>query len=312
MLLQIKNLYFSYEPEKPLFQNFNLSIERGKIVAIAGESGCGKSTLLNIIYGLLDWESGEIFLEEKKLYGPKGNIVPGEKEIKHVAQNYDLMPYSTVYDNVGKYLSNINLAKKREKVMELLDVVGMREYADIKPQFLSGGQQQRVAIARALSVTPQLLLLDEPFSNLDFSRKITLREKLFSYVTQNNISLLISTHDIEEILPWLDEVVVIRSGRLIQKDSPKEIYHNPYDKYVANLLGEVNEITPELKEKWNLEKLFYYPSQIEVSTSGIPAKVLESRFSGSYYWNKIEASDQVFIVYTPEKTKGDIFLQFKS
>ena len=164
MLLEINNLFFSHTNENKLFHNFNLKVEEGKIIALAGESGCGKSTLLNLIYGLLEWEKGEIIFNGKPILGPKKNLVPGEDFMKLVAQNYDLMPYSTVADNVGKFISNINLDEKKERVDELLDVVGLLDYRDTLPKYLSGGQQQRVSIARALSVMPKLLLLDEPFS----------------------------------------------------------------------------------------------------------------------------------------------------
>jgi ABC-type sugar transport system ATPase subunit len=112
MLLTVRNLYFGYSSVNPLFRNLNLSVEKGKLL-LSGESGCGKSTLLNIIYGLIDWQSGEIFLEDEKLY-PKGNIVPGEKGLKLVSQHYDLMPYLTVAENVGKFISNINWLKKEK------------------------------------------------------------------------------------------------------------------------------------------------------------------------------------------------------
>src|ERR1700750_664855 len=125
MLLEINNLYFSHTKDNPLFQNLNLGFEEGRIIALAGESGCGKSTMLNLIYGLLDWESGEIVFNGKRLLGPKGNLVPGEAEMKLVAQNFDLMPYATVAENVGKFISNINLSRKKETVMELLEVVGL-------------------------------------------------------------------------------------------------------------------------------------------------------------------------------------------
>ena len=172
MLLEISQLHFSHSSDKPLFRNFNLKVEEGKIIALAGESGCGKSTLLNLIYGLLDWEKGEILFDNQPILGPIKNLVPGEEHMKLVAQNYDLMPYSTVAENVGKYISNINLDEKKAIVQELLEVVGLEDYAAILPKYLSGGQQQRVSIARALSVMPKLLLLDEPFSNIDFYRKI--------------------------------------------------------------------------------------------------------------------------------------------
>ena len=298
MLLEVRQLYFSYTPEKKLFNNLNIRIDEGKIIALAGESGCGKSTLLNLIYGLLDWENGDIIFDGKKLLGPKANLVPGEKAMKLVAQNYDLMPYSTVYDNVGKFLSNIHLDEKRAKVMELLKVVGMQDYADEFPKNLSGGQQQRVAIARALSVTPKLLLLDEPFSNLDFSRKIELRESLFNYVKKENLSLIISTHDIPEIMPWLNQIIVLQEGRLIQNDSPKETYESPYNLYVANLFGEVNSFSDAEMKEFNLHKSLWYPNEISISETGINAEILESRFAGSFYWNKLKLKDKEIIIYT--------------
>lgn len=310
MLLEINNLYFSYSENQPIFQNLNLKFDAGKIIALAGESGCGKSTLLSLIYGLLNWEKGEIIFDGKKTYGPKANLVPGEPEMKYVAQNFDLMPYATVAENVGKFLSNINLAKKKETVNELLEVVGLTDFANILPKYLSGGQQQRVAIARALSVLPKLLVLDEPFSNLDFSRKIELRERLFRYVKQNNISLIISTHEIQDVLPWLDQMVVLKQGRLIQNDHPEEIYKNPYNEYVAKLFGEVNIFTEEEKIEFNISKFSYYPREIKISENGVPAEVIESRFAGSFFWNKLKSKNKEIIVYTEEKTEGSVNINF--
>ncbi len=301
MLLEINKLHFSYTPEKKLFNNLHLKIDEGKIVALAGESGCGKSTLLSIIYGLLDWQEGEIKLDGEQLMGPKGNIVPGESQIKLVAQNYDLMPYATVAENVGTFISNIHLEDKNREVEKLLEVVGMQEFATEFPKNLSGGQQQRVAIARALSVLPKLLLLDEPFSNIDFSRKIQLRERLFKYVKEKNISLIISTHEILEVVPWLDELIILQEGRLIQNDHPEEIYLHPYNAYVSQLFGEVNIISDEEKKELSLHKNAWYPHEIKISESGLEAEVLESRFSGSFFWNKVKVKDTTFIVYTKNK-----------
>ncbi|RKS97324.1 sulfate/molybdate ABC transporter ATP-binding protein [Chryseobacterium defluvii] len=310
MLLEINNLHFSYSKEKPLFQNLNLRFEEGKIIALAGESGCGKSTLLSLIYGLLDWEGGEIIFNGTRLLGPKGNLVPGEAEMKFVAQNFDLMPYATVAENVGKFISNINLTKKRETVQELLQVVGLEEFAHVLPKYLSGGQQQRVAIARALSVMPQLLILDEPFSNLDFSRKIELRERLFRYVKQNNISLIISTHELQDIIPWLDQIVILQNGRLIQNEHPEETYKKPYNSYVAQLFGEVNIFNEDEIRDFGLSKFSYYPHEIRISDNGIEAEVLESRFAGNHYWNKIKAKSRELIVYTDKKLNDPIQVSF--
>lgn len=310
MLLEINHLNFSYSKEKPLFQDLNLTLEAGKIIALAGESGCGKSTLLSLIYGLLDWESGAIIFDGEKLMGPKGNLVPGEARMKFVAQNFDLMPYATVAENVGKFISNINLKKKKETVAELLEVVGLEDFAHVLPKYLSGGQQQRVAIARALSVLPKLLILDEPFSNLDFPRKIELREKLFRYVKQHNISLLISTHELQDIIPWLDRIIVLQKGKLVQDGSPEEIYTKPYNTYVAKLFGEVNIFSETERSDFNLSKFSYYPGEIRIAESGLEAEVLESRFAGSHYWNKIKSRNKELVIYTDHQTEGTIGISF--
>ncbi|MGO4709570.1 sulfate/molybdate ABC transporter ATP-binding protein [Chryseobacterium sp. 2TAF14] len=310
MLLEINNLYFSHSQEKTLFQNFNLKLDKGKIIALAGESGCGKSTLLSLIYGLHDWNQGEILFEGKKLMGPKGNLVPGEADMKFVAQNFDLMPYATVADNVGKFLSNINLVKKKEKVSELLDVVGLAEFANVLPKNLSGGQQQRVAIARALSVLPKLLLLDEPFSNLDFARKIELREKLFRYVKENNISLIISTHELQDIIAWTDQIIVLQNGRLIQNNTAEETYKDPYNPYVAKLFGEVNIFSEDEISELPVSRFFYYPHQIRITENGLEAEVLESRFAGNHYWNKIRFKGKEIVMYSNQQLENSVQIIF--
>ncbi len=310
MLLEIKNLHFSYSKDQKLFENLNLQFEKGKIIALAGESGCGKSTLLSLIYGLHDWEEGDIVFEGRKLLGPKGNLVPGESEMKFVAQSFDLMPYATVADNVGKFISNINLTRKKEKIEELLDVVGLTEFAKVLPKNLSGGQQQRVAIARALSVLPKLLLLDEPFSNLDFARKIELREKLFRYVKENNISLIISTHELQDIIAWTDEIVILKNGDLIQNDNAATTYQNPKNEYVAKLFGEVNLISSNEMKELEVDSFFYYPHQIKISENGSIAEVLESRFAGNHYWNKIRYKNKKLLMFTDKQIEGTVKIIF--
>lgn len=311
MLLNVRNLYFGYTSTNLLFRNLNLSVETGKIIALAGESGCGKSTLLNIIYGLIDWQSGEIYLEDERIFGPKGNIVPGEKGMKLVSQHYDLMPYLTVKENVGKFISNTNLAEKNQTVAELLRVVGLEDFANVLPKNLSGGQQQRVAIARALSVMPKLLLLDEPFSNLDYSRKMELRERLFSYAKEHQLSVMISTHEIQEILPWTDQIVVLQEGRLVQNDSAEETFNNPYNSYVAKLLGEVNTISEEEKLLLNTSKNYFFPHKIHLQENGLEAEVLESRFAGNHYWNKILVKNIPLIMYSENKLDGRILVEIE-
>ena len=213
MLLEINNLFFSHNKENPLFQNLNLRFEENRIIALAGESGCGKSTLLNLIYGLLDWESGEIIFNGSKLLGPKGNLVPGEPEMKFVAQNFDLMPYATVAENVGKFISNINLKQKKETVKELLEVVGLQEFANVLPKYLSGGQQQRVAIARALSVLPKLLILDEPNNYLDIESITALEELMKQYKG----TIIFVSHDKMLVDNVANIIFEIKDKKIIEK-----------------------------------------------------------------------------------------------
>lgn len=310
MLLDLHQLFFGYTDDFPLFSHFNLQTEEGKIIALAGESGCGKSTLLKLIYGLLQWNSGTIHFNGKNLLGPKANLVPGEPDMKFVAQDYDLMPYAKVKDNVGKFISNINLEFKKSKADELLEIVDLQDFANTLPKNLSGGQQQRVAIARALAVMPKLLLLDEPFSNLDASRKLKLRDKFFSYVKKENISLIISTHDVKEIMPWLDEIVILQNGRLIQKDCPEQVYNQPYNAYVAQLFGEVNLFSESEQRELELNRFFAYPHQIKISDSGYDATVLESRFAGSHFWNKIKLREKELIMYSDTPISGEIRIRF--
>ena len=150
-MLQIKSISFSYLKEKTIL-NASFSLEKGKSLAIIGESGCGKSTLLKLVYGLYDLDEGTIFWNDIEVLGPKYNLIPGMDFMKYLAQDFDLMPYITVAENVGKYLSNIDSEKKWNRVKELLEIVEMEDFFDVKAKYLSGGQMQRVAIAQSFSV----------------------------------------------------------------------------------------------------------------------------------------------------------------
>ena len=240
-MLQVQNISFAYDA-KTVILDVSFRIEKGSNVAIIGESGCGKSTLLKLIYGLYDLNDGEIFWNSNAVLGPKYNLVPGMEQMKFLAQDFDLMPYITVAENVGKYLSNIYPELKNQRVQELLEMVEMTEFADTKAKYLSGGQQQRVALAKVLALEPEVLLLDEPFSNIDSFRKGALRRNLFSYLKSKNITCIIATHDSIDALSFSDETIVMKSGAIISHDASPKIYLKPENKYVASLYGEVNEI----------------------------------------------------------------------
>ncbi|HEX7869670.1 MAG TPA: ABC transporter ATP-binding protein, partial [Chryseobacterium sp.] len=164
---------------------------------------------------------------------------------------------------------------------------------------------------RALSVLPKLLLLDEPFSNLDFARKIELREKLFRYVKENNISLVISTHELQDIIAWTDQIVVLQNGRLIQNDTAEETYKNPYNSYVAKLFGEVNIFSENEISELQISSFFYYPHQIKISENGFESEVLESRFAGNHFWNKIKFKNKEMVMFSNRKLENFVKIIFE-
>lgn len=290
MMLEIKNISFTYI-ENPVIQGLSFKINKGQNVAVIGESGCGKSTLLKLLYGLYDLDKGEILYNEERILGPKFNLIPGEDYIKYLAQDFDLMPYITVEENVGKFLSNIYKDKKKTRVHELLEMVEMTEFAKVKAKYLSGGQQQRVALARVLALEPEILLLDEPFSQIDSFRKNSLRRNLFKYFKEKQITCIIATHDSTEALSFSDETMVLQNGKLIAKGSSRKLYDNPPSFYVASLFGEVNELKQSLFEDFtgSDETRLLYPHQLKVADQGkLKVIVKQCYFKGSHYL--IEAS----------------------
>lgn len=306
MLLNLRKITFSHNEGQKLFSDFSLELRENTVYALAGESGSGKSTLLQLIYGQHIWTAGDILFSGRTLRGPRGNLVPGEPDMQFVAQNYQLMPYGTVYDNVGKFISNIGLAEKKSRVEELLQVVGLTEFALKKPVELSGGQQQRVAIARALSTLPKLLLLDEPFSNLDAGRVVDIRDRIFCFARENGVSVLISTHNLNEILPWTDELLILKEGKIIRQGKPESVYQKPESRYTAGLFGEYNVLSLTLQNQLKTQKEYLFPTQLQFGTNGLPATLLESRFAGSYFRNKISLNGEILIVYTFKKPSNSI------
>ena len=281
-MLQVKEISFSYQDDLVL-DNINYSLNKGKNLALIGESGCGKSTLLKLIYGLYDLNEGQIFWNEDEVLGPKFHLIPGMPYMKYLAQDFDLMPFITVAENVGKYLSNFFPEEKQLRIAELLEVVEMTEYANVKAKFLSGGQMQRVALARVLALEPEVLLLDEPFSHIDNFRKNSLRRKLFGYLKEKQITCIVATHDSTDVLAFADEVAIIKDGKIIESGIPNFIYNNPQNLYVASLFGDVNEVFMDGKVH------FVYPHQLKVVlNSEIKTEVLNAYFRGSHYL--IEAS----------------------
>ena len=311
-MLQVENITFSYDKNK-VIKNINFSVSKGQNIAIIGESGCGKSTLLKLIYGLYDLDEGQIFWNDNEVLGPKFHLVPGMSFMKYLAQDFDLMPFITVAENVGKYLSNIYPEKKQSRINELLEIVEMTDYSNVKAKFLSGGQQQRVALAKVLALEPEILLLDEPFSQIDNFRKNSLRRKLFFYLKSKDITCLVATHDSSDSLSFADETIVLNAGEIVIKEKSDHLYKHPANKYVAALFGDVNELKlSELVEIEDAdETLLLFPHQLKIVESGnLKVKIKHSYFKGSHFLIEAEANgNSIFFEHDSElKINSEVFL----
>lgn len=235
--LQIKNVSKSYDG-KNVLSNINLTIDKGKFVSLLGQSGCGKTTLLRIIAGLEQAECGSILLDGKDIT----DIPVQLRNISIVFQNYALFPHMNVFENIayGLKVKKYSTTQMQNKVDEVLHKVNLSEKSKKNVSLLSGGEQQRVALARAIVTEPQILLLDEPLSNLDYSLRLQARNELKRLQNDIGITSIYVTHDQSEALALSDEVSVIDNGSIIQTGSPEEIYHNPSDTFIAGFVGRYN------------------------------------------------------------------------
>lgn len=312
-MLKVKIHTFSYDRETVL-RDMDFTLEQGQHISILGESGCGKSTLLQLIYGLLHLENGQIFWKGKKLLGPNFNLVPGEPFIKYLAQDFDLMPFISVADNIAKFLSRNFMKERNARVKELLEVVDLTDFRDIHVKLLSGGQKQRVALARAIAKEPELLLLDEPFSHIDNFRRNALRRKLYAYLKKEDIACITATHDSEEALSFSDEIKMMRNGTFIQTATPENLFKSPKNAYIASFFGDVNQLSGTLFEsRTNDEKLLLLPHQLVVSKEKTPLQlsVKKSYFKGDFHL--IEADfkgENVYFNHVEALEKGrEVFLK---
>lgn len=280
-MLSVSISSFSYTDQNVL-GTLSFSLDKGEHLAVLGESGCGKSTLLHLVYGLLHLEEGEITWEGKQLLGPKFNLVPGEDFIKLVAQEFNVMPYISVAENVATFLPRKDLKKERERVDELLEVVEMDAFSETMVKDLSGGQKQRVALAKALAKKPQLLLLDEPFSHIDTFRKNHLRRRLFSFLKQHDITCITATHDADEALAFSDKLLILKDGEGIAYGAPPEVYTNLRSPYEAGFFGDVTLLHSPGR---GTKKQILLPHQIQLSEqpTDFEITIVKSYFKGYYY-----------------------------
>lgn len=269
-----------------MLSDIDFTLNQGVHMAVLGESGCGKSTLLHLIYGLLHLDKGEISYNGNRLLGPTHNLVPGEPFIKLVSQDLSLMPFSTVTENVSSFLNRQDPKKETSRVNALLDLVALSGYKNTLIKNLSGGQKQRVAIAKALANKPELLLLDEPFSDIDTFRKNKLRRSLFQYLKANNISCIMATHDPEEALAFSDTLMILHQGKIETIDTPQKVFNNPKSIHQASFFGEVTTLPSGMftSEKF-LNKTIFLPHQLALSEekTNLQVTIEKCFYKGTHY-----------------------------
>ena len=247
--IRIEHARKVYNGKTVVIDDLNLTIENGELFTLLGPSGCGKTTLLRMIAGFNSIEGGDFFFGETRI----NDMEPSKRNIGMVFQNYAIFPHLTVRDNVAFGLKQRKVAKEEleARTDEYLRLMQIDQFADRKPDQLSGGQQQRVALARALVINPDVLLMDEPLSNLDAKLRVDMRQAIRDIQRRIGITTVYVTHDQEEAMTISDHIAVMNLGEIQQVGSPKELYHKPHNEFVANFIGKTNLIDAKIIKENN-------------------------------------------------------------
>jgi iron(III) transport system ATP-binding protein len=308
-LLRLDHLRKRYAPQDPLaVDDLSLELEKGEILALLGPSGCGKTTTLRLIAGFERPDAGMIEIGGQVMADAQTFIPPEQRGVGVVFQEYTLFPHLTVAENVAFGLRKLSAHSRAQRLKEMLDTVGLTSFARRYPHELSGGQQQRVALARALAPRPSVLLLDEPFSNLDADLRTQMLHEVYTLLRELGTTAVFVTHDHEEAFLVADRVGVLHHGRLEQLGRPEEIYHLPASRFVAHFVGKANVIPGRVVEAGIETVIGFFantadlptgtavdvllrPQQIELipDPAGV-ATVLSRRFRGA---------DTLFVVQLP-------------
>lgn len=306
-------------------ENVTFNLKAGQVCAIVGESGSGKTTLVRLIAGLERPDHGSIVMGDKVIASLDKFVQPEKRKIGLVFQEYALFPHLTILDNVLYGISKMK--HKKERAQEMLDLVGLSELGKRYPHQLSGGQQQRVALARALAPEPSLLILDEPFSNLDAMLRTQLRNEIFDIIKKTGVTVLFVTHDTQDALSVADEILILQKGKVIQKDVATNLYVKPNTLYVASLFGSTVHINKNLQNAFRCplketcchairnEKIIVSPSTAEADCEYLTsAQVIKKIQLGDSVQLvlKLESGEQLTVMTQDKHIADTIYIGFNS
>ena len=294
MFLEVKNLNKTYG-EKEVLKDVNFSLDEGNILCILGPSGCGKTTILNSIGGFIKNNSGKIFLNGEDI----SSLNPEDRNISTVFQSYGLFTNKNVLENVayGLKFRNVKKQDRINKSLEILKIVGLEGYEYRKVHELSGGQRQRVALARSLVISPRLILLDEPFSNLDKNLRITMRNEIKKLVKYFKMTTILVTHDQEDAFTMADRVILMNEGKIIQNSTVTELYNSPNSEFSLSFIGNSNKLDNDN---------FIRPEKIKIvdyKTDNF-AEIISKQFRGSFIEYQLKLNNKYNILKVIELNTG--------
>ncbi len=286
----------------------------GQKIAIAGETGSGKTTLLKMIAGLLQPDEGTVYFEGERVLGPFEKLIPGHSAIAYLSQHFELRNNYRVEEELES--KNLLTDEEANKIYRICNIEHLLKR---KTNELSGGERQRIVLARLLTTSPKLLVLDEPFSNLDLAQKNNIKSVLLDIGSKLGTSCIIVSHDAADTISWADTIIVIRGGQIVQQGTPQEVYNYPVDEYCAGLFGEYNLLSTENATAFKVDRqqLIKRPEQFRIvaeTTSAVIAIVQAVYFFGSYFSIDVLVNDQLLRVRTHHdkfKSGETIYLAIK-
>ena len=304
MYLEVKNLAKFYNSSYPIIKDLTFSVKKGELISFLGESGSGKTTFLKCLAGLEGINAGSISLNSNFLNNEKTFVRPQKRKIGFVFQDYPLFPHLNILDNI-----TFNLERKyKSKLDYILKLTGLQFLVERFPHEISGGEQQRACIARALIREPELLLLDEPFSNLDSTIKESMKEEIFKIVKETNTTTILVTHDINDALNISDRILIFKAGILQQYDDPVKMYCETANCYCAEVLGDMNKLFHKN------ETYYIRPEKVNISDkrSKYRVKVEKCFFQGKEYKVKGRINNEIwhFFSKSPIKEDSNVYVNF--